>query len=70
MRYYFSLNLTVEEFLPYYEGRVHAIVVTTAQGTTVQFPASHLRQFIKPSGIAGSYCLETKDNRFLSLSQL
>jgi hypothetical protein len=70
MRYYFSLNLTVEEFLPYYEGRVLSVVVTTTEGATVQFPATHLRKIITPGGIHGFYCLETENNKFLSLTEV
>ncbi|MGB0937994.1 MAG: DUF2835 domain-containing protein [Colwellia sp.] len=70
MRYYFPLNLTVEEFMPYYEGRVHSIVVNTTAGKTVRFPASHLRQVITGSGIHGFYCLETENNKFISLTKV
>jgi len=70
MKYYFSLNLTTEEFLPYYQGSAHTIVVTTNRGLNVQFPAMHLRKFLLNGGISGNFCLETENNKFLSLTKL
>jgi hypothetical protein len=69
-QYYFSLNMAYPEFLPYYQGRLFAIVVTTTDGVKVQFPAQHLRKFVTPAGIQGLFCLETKNNKFFSLTKL
>jgi len=68
--YLFSLNLAYPEFLPYYQGQVSGIVVTSTQGVRVQFPAMHLRKFVTPSGIHGYFRLETKNNKFFSLTKL
>ena len=70
MKYYFSINLSTEEFLPYYRGEVDSIVVTTTVGITVNFPAMHLRQHLTSRGVYGQFCLETKNNKFLSLIKL
>lgn len=70
MKYYFSLNITNQEFLPYYQGRVQTIIVTTAQGLKLEFPAMHLRSYLTASGIRGHFCLQTQDNKFLSLDKL
>jgi len=70
MKYYFSLNISKNDFLPYYRGEILSIVVTTNLGTTVNFPAMHLRKHLTGSGIYGHFCLETKNNKFLSLSKL
>lgn len=70
MKYYFSLNITKNDFLPYYRGEVTSIVVTTNLGTTVKFPAMHLRQHLTSRGIYGHFCLETQNNKFLSLNKL
>ncbi len=70
MKYYFTLNITNNEFLPYYQGTVQNVVVTTNKGIKVQFPAMHLRKHLTGSGIQGFFCLETKQNKFLSLSKL
>jgi hypothetical protein len=70
MKYYFSIQITANEFLPYYQGSIQNVVVTTTQGTKVQFPAMHLRKYLTATGIQGYFCLETEQNKFLSLVQL
>ncbi len=70
MKYYFSIAMTTQEFMPYYHGRVQAIVVTSTLGKRVQFPAMHLRKFLSASGIYGYFCLETENNKFKSLQKL
>lgn len=69
MKYYFSISITTEEFLPYYQGSVQNVVVTTTQGLKVQFPAMHLRKYLTANGIRGNFCLETENNKFLSLTK-
>lgn len=70
MKYYFSLKVTTNEFLPYYQGKIQNVVVTTTKGIKVQFSAMHLRKYLTATGIQGFYCLETQQNKFLSLSKL
>jgi len=70
MKYYFSLSLSKQEFLPYYQGKIYSIVVKTNLGTTVQFPAMHLRSHLTSHGIYGTFCLETQNNKFSSLIKL
>jgi len=70
MKYYFSINITAQEFLPYYQGTIQNVVATTSQGINVQFPAMHLRKYLTASGIQGYFCLQTQQNKFLSLVKL
>ena len=70
MKYHFSLNLASQEYLPYYQGRANSIVVATQEGVKVEFPAMHLRKYLTATGIKGYFCLETKDNKFLSLDKI
>lgn len=70
MKYYFSLSVSADEFLPYYRGEILSIVVRTNLGTTVKFPAMHLRQHLTNGGIYGHFCLETQNNKFLSLIKI
>jgi len=58
------------EYLPYYKGQLHSIVVTSTTGVRVQFPAMHLRKYLTSAGIDGFFCMETKNNKFLSLHKL
>lgn len=67
MKYYFSINISSQDFLPYYQGSIQNVVVTTTQGVKVQFPAMHLRKYLTTSGIDGYFCMETMQNKFLSL---
>jgi len=69
-QFYFSIDLSYQEFLPYYQGQIHSIVATTKQGVRVQFPAVHLRKYVTSNGIQGYFCLNTENNKFLSLIKL
>jgi len=62
--------MTSKDFLPYYQGKAQSIIATTAQGVRVQFPAMHLRKHLTSSGIRGYFCLETTNNKFLSLTKI
>ncbi len=60
----------MDEFLPYYQGRVHSIIVFTDQGLKVEFPAMHLRSYVSTDGIKGRFCLQTQNNKFMSLDKI
>ena len=62
--------MTIDEFYPYYQGKILAFVVYTDEGVKLQFPAMHLRKFITASGIQGRFCLESENNKFISLTKL
>jgi len=62
--------MTANDFLPYYKGTIRSVAVTTTQGINIQFPAMHLRKHMTASGIKGYFCLETQQNKFLSLSKI
>lgn len=68
--FYFYINLSTYEFLPYYQGRIKDIVVTTTLGKRVQFPAMHLRSYLTSSGVGGHFCLQTENNKFVSLKKI
>ena len=70
MEYYFSLNLTSDDYLPYYQGRVNTIIVTTHQGLKLEFPAMHLRKYLTTVGIKGKFCLHTQSDKFISLNRI
>jgi|TARA_B110000090_G_C13219146_1_gene384061 hypothetical protein len=70
MKYYFFINISSSQYLPYYQGQIKSVVTTSTTGLKVQFPAMHLRKYLTTSGISGYFCLETKNNKFLSLSKL
>ncbi|ASP49573.1 DUF2835 domain-containing protein [Cognaticolwellia beringensis] len=70
MKYYFNLNITSQEYLPYYQGKIQSIIVRSEQGVKVEFPAMHLRKYLTGNGIKGHFCLQTQNNKFLSLDKL
>jgi len=39
-------------------------------GQRVEFPAMHLRNYLTSGGVTGYFCLETRDNKFLSLEKI
>jgi hypothetical protein len=54
----FRLDLTPDEFLAYYRGRIRDIIVTAHDGRRVQFPANRLQPFLTHAGIHGEFELE------------
>lgn len=70
MKYYFTLNMSYEQFLPFYQGRVQTVIVLTTKGQKLKFPAIHLKPYLKPSGIKGYFCMNTENNKYLSLEKL
>lgn len=70
MQYFFFIKMSSYDFLPYYRGQIHSLVVTSTTGLKVQFPAMHIRKYLSAEGINGYFCMETKNNKFLSLSKV
>jgi hypothetical protein len=70
MKYYFYISMTAMEFLPYYQGKAQTIVVTSTQGLRLQFPAQHMRPYLKSDGINGYFCLQTENKKFLSVTEI
>ena len=69
-QYFFSINMSSQEFLPYYKGKIQAIQVTSNTGVKVQFPAMHLKNHLTSTGVKGYFCLKTENNKFLSLEKI
>jgi len=61
----FLLNIANEEYLRYYRGSAHNVLVMTWQGKKVQFPASALRPFVTNKGIQGHFVLVMDENNKL-----
>lgn len=62
---YFSLNISREEALRYYQGTVHRVIVTTSMGQRLQFPIEHIRPFIESNGIQGRFKIKFDDDHKL-----
>lgn len=71
IEYEFSLHLSAEEFLQYYEGVAKFIQVQSRCGKTLQFPADKMRKFVLKDGIHGSFIIQlNKNNKFVSIRRL
>ena len=55
--YRFRLAITAEKYLAYYAGTARQVVVTLANGQTLQFPADNLRSFVTREGVHGEFVL-------------
>lgn len=61
-RYEFHLSLSSEEYLDYYRGTARSVVVHLSDGSSIQFPASLLKQFVTSGGINGDFVLTCDDS--------
>ncbi|MDP5253391.1 MULTISPECIES: DUF2835 domain-containing protein [unclassified Vibrio] len=69
--YFFSVRLTYQEFLHYYQGNVSHVQVRLTTGQQLQLPAARLRPFLSHSGINGQFRLTTDErNKFIRLERL
>lgn len=60
-RFEFRLDITTEQYLPYYRGEVLQVMVRLADGKTLRFPANLLRPFVQADGIHGDFILSCDD---------
>lgn len=61
-RYEFELDLSPSEYLEYYRGVLKQVMVRSAGGETVQFPAALLQPFLLPDGVRGRFVLTCDQN--------
>lgn len=61
----FSLYLTPERYLKYYQGIAKNISVIAEDGRRIEFPASGLRPFVTQDGIRGRFELQMDDHNRL-----
>lgn len=67
----FSLNISAEEYLRYYQGTGKTVVAIEEGGRQIQFPAAKLRPFVSHDGVQGWYEIEFDHNhKFISLISL
>ncbi|MBL4762174.1 MAG: DUF2835 domain-containing protein [Gammaproteobacteria bacterium] len=63
--YTFSMNISAEKCLRYYQGSAKYIVVTSDNGKTVRLPADAIQKFVTASGMHGRFQLEINGNNAL-----
>lgn len=58
----FTLHLSAEEYLQYYEGVISAIQVKSFCGKIIQFPADKMRSFVLKDGVHGTFIIQLDNN--------
>ncbi|MGS0680781.1 DUF2835 domain-containing protein [Shewanella sp. 125m-7] len=53
----FPLNVSYQEFLPYYRGEVNKVEVVDVKGRTLWINARHFRPFLTSSGIKAYFAM-------------
>ncbi len=67
----FSLSISAERYLAYYQGAAKFVWVKTEDGRSLRFPASELQKFVQRDGIHGRFeIVFDKHNKLLSLKQI
>lgn len=65
------INLTYEECLAHYEGRVANVRTRSVDGRWVIFPAEAIRRIVSREGVSGIYRLSfSEQGRFISIYPL
>lgn len=61
----FRIAVSAQDFLRYYKQEFDSVLVSTADGRTIQLPAGALQKFVDQSGIHGSFRVIYDDNHKL-----
>ncbi len=68
---FFNLSISAKEYLRVYRGSARQVVVHGTDGSSLSFPAEHLRGFVSHDGVQGRFELKyDADNKFVSLHKL
>jgi hypothetical protein len=62
LRFEFQLNISAQDYLQYYKGSIRQVLARSSTGSSIQFPASLLTQFVSTSGVHGRFVLTCDDN--------
>lgn len=67
----FTLAISAEDYLAYYQGKARSISVIANDGRRIEFPAEHLRTFVMHDGVRGKFELVFDEgNRFVELRRV
>ncbi|MBB1267939.1 DUF2835 domain-containing protein [Shewanella sp. SR44-3] len=71
MEFYFSLRVSYDDFLPYYQGTASKVLVKDSQGRELLINGRYFRPFVNSLGVNGHFklCLDNQGN-FLALEQV
>lgn len=67
----FSLFLSYEQYMAYYQGVAQTVTVIADDGRAIVFPARNIRPYLTKEGIQGYFEMElTPQNRFIEIRKL
>jgi len=67
----FSMSLSTEKYLQFYQGTAKNVIVETDDGRTLKFPADRLQQFVARDGVCGRFeILFDDEHKILSLNRI
>lgn len=67
----FSLRISADEYLRYYNGSAKQVRVNSLDGRVLRFPANLLQRFVTNDGIEGVFALQyDSDNRFIDIKRI
>ncbi len=67
----FRMSLSSEEYLRYYQGQAHAVMVRAEDGRRVQLPANCFRPFVTRDGLQGRFEVELDaNNRLIQIAKI
>ncbi|MEK7321836.1 MAG: DUF2835 domain-containing protein [Pseudomonadota bacterium] len=67
----FSLRISPDLYLSYYQGVARAVVVKSFDGRTIQFPANVLQQFVTHDGVNGVFEMDfDANNKFVAIRRV
>lgn len=70
-KYDFTLHLSADDYLQYYEGLATAIQVRSHCGKLIRFPAEKMREFVLKDGIHGDFSIKLdRNNKFISVKRV
>ena len=55
MEFFFTLSVSYDDFLPYYQGRAKRVEVRESHGRVLNINAYHFKPFLTPTGIRGNF---------------
>lgn len=69
--YRFSVAMSYDQFLPFYQGIVDQVLVTDIHGRKIQLHGKHFKPFLTPNGISGFFELKVASTgKFISLQRI
>lgn len=70
MQFFFSISLSYQAFIPYYQGTIDKVEVIDEQGRRIWLSGRHLRKFLTKQGVYGRFCLTLDgQGQFVSLDR-